>query len=507
MKERDLIRIRAVFRGVIVGSLVGLVVSAFRYTISELLVFWKFCYHLAGTSVYDACLVVFGLLCLTWIIGLFITHEKHIMGSGIPEVELQLVDRLQLNPVSVLISKFIAGSLALGTGGFLGREGPSVQLGAAVGQIYAEKIKVSKADWRLLVATGAAAGLSAAFGAPLAGTMFILEEVAHSFSVLLWIEALSGALAADLVTDHFFGLEPVLAIHYSASFPLRYYWILVLLGLLLGGLGIIYQQVTLNTGIFYRFLRWIPRKWQSIVMFVAILPLGIWAPTLLGGGENLIKGLPLSNSNLQIILLLFLVRFVLSTVSFGSGSPGGIFLPILTLGAIIGLAVGRSAVNLQLLPAVYLPNIIIFSLAGYFACISKAPFTAILLIAEMVGSLAHLLPLAFVSLIAYLFVDLLGGAPIYESLAARIGLNTVLKEREKPQLQRVELSVSPAGSFADREVKEIPWPTQVILTRVVRNGNELLGKGDLIIQPGDKLILLVPATTAAAVSTALARLN
>nr|WP_252894912.1 TrkA C-terminal domain-containing protein [Liquorilactobacillus satsumensis] len=111
-------------------------------------------------------------------------------------------------------------------------------------------------------------------------------------------------------------------------------------------------------------------------------------------------------------------------------------------------------------------------------------------------------------MIAYLFVDLLGGAPIYESLAARIGLNTVLKEREKPQLQRVELSVSPAGSFTDREVKEIPWPTQVILTRVVRNGNELLGKGgDLIIQPGDKLILLVPATTAAAVSTALARLN
>ncbi|KRL00932.1 ClC family H(+)/Cl(-) exchange transporter [Liquorilactobacillus capillatus] len=499
-------RLAAVKRGLLVGLIVGVVISSFRFTINNLLAIWKQLYHFAGSSVLGFALVILLFIILTLIIGRFIKHNSHIMGSGIPEVELQLIDKLKLNPISILVSKFIAGALSISTGGFLGREGPSVQLGAAVGQIYAEKFRLTNNDWRLLVATGAASGLSAAFGAPLAGTMFVLEEISHSFSSLLWIEALSGSLVADIVSDHFFGLKPVLYIHYENSFPLKYYWLLLILGLILGILGFFYQEVTLNVHFLYKFFKRIPRENQIIVMLVTILPIGIFYPQLLGGGENLIKILPTAKISLAVGITFFLIRFIFSAISFGSGAPGGIFMPILTLGALIGLIVGKLMIIVNLMPVLYLPNLIIFSLAGYFACISKAPFTAIILIAEMVGSLSHLLPLTFVSLVAYLLIDILGGAPIYESLSKRIALKHELSYKNS-KLVDFEFSVSSLGELSNKEIREITWPHNVILIKVLRDDAELLGKGDLILQPKDRLILLAHVEDIAKIKHELSVLN
>lgn len=499
-------RLIAVKRGLLVGLFVGIIISFFRFTINNLLVIWKQLYHFAGTSISGLILIIIFFIILTFIIGQFIKFNPHIMGSGIPEVELQLIDRLKLNPISILVSKFIAGSLSIGTGGFLGREGPSVQLGAAVGQIYAEKFRLTDNDWRLLVATGAASGLSAAFGAPLAGTMFVLEEISHSFSSILWIEALSGSLISDMVADQFFGLRPVLYIHYENSFPLRYYWLLLILGLILGILGYFYQKATLNVHFLYNFLGRISRENQIIVMLMSILPVGIFYPQLLGGGENLIKVLSTTKISLSVGIAFLLIRFIFSAISFGSGAPGGIFMPILTLGALIGLIAGKLMIMCNLISALYLPNIIIFSLAGYFACISKAPFTAVILITEMVGSLSHLLPLAFISLVAYLMVDILGGAPIYESLSKRIDLKHELKHIDS-RLVSFEFLVSPLGELNNKEVREIRWPQNVILIKVLRNNSELLAKGDLILKPKDRLILLAPVEDIAEIKHELSVLN
>ncbi|KRM90441.1 ClC family H(+)/Cl(-) exchange transporter [Liquorilactobacillus cacaonum] len=482
-----MIRLQAIIRGAIVGIIVGIVVSSFRFSIEKMLFFFKKIYNFAGEGFFNFLLITFLLVLLSVIIGFFIKKQPHIMGSGIPEVELQLTNQLSISPYSVLYGKFIAGILAIGTGGFLGREGPSVQLGAAVGQIFAEKLSLNKNDWRLLVASGAAAGLSSAFGAPLAGTLFILEEVSHSFSTLLWLQSLSAALMSDLITSYFFGLKPVLSIHYTATFPLRYYWILLLLGVILGLLGRFYQVATLKTYLLYRYLQKIPRKWQTIIMFVGILPIGIYLPNLLGGGSILIDSLAVHAPSLAIIFGIFVIRFGFSWLSFGSGAPGGIFLPILTLGAIIGVFIGKLGVDLHLLPPVYLPNIIIFSLAGYFACISKAPFTAIILVTEMVGSLSHLMPLALVALIAYIVVDFLGGEPIYESLSSRMITFKKLSQHPK-KLTRVDFKVPVLSSIVGQEIRAIPWPKNVILTRIQRNGDELLGRGDLIIESNDLLI-------------------
>ena len=331
------------------------------------------------------------------------------MGSGIPQVEGQLHGQLTINAWSVLWRKYITGILAIGTGAFLGREGPSIQLGASIAQLYAEKLKVAKPTWRIYLASGAAAGLAAAFNAPIAGTLFVLEEIYHSFSTLVWLSALTSALTADFIAHQIFGLTPVLQIVYVKSLPLNDYWLLIILGIALGGLGYIYQQMLLNVAKFYQYFNWIPRAYQGVLILALVVPIGFYFTNTLGGGNELIKQLGTHNFTVVVLFGLLILRFIFSIITYGSGLPGGIFLPILTLGAISGAIFGVLAMHLNLLADQYLPNIIIMAMAGYFAGISKVPFTAILLITEMVGSLQHLLPLAVVSLIAYLVVDLLGG--------------------------------------------------------------------------------------------------
>ncbi|QBO36350.1 ClC family H(+)/Cl(-) exchange transporter [Periweissella cryptocerci] len=418
----DRTRLNVVLRAIVVGLLVGIVVSAFRWAIGQLLEVWKVIYHTSAQNHWLMLVVILGMVGLAWIIGKITGPNPNVMGSGIPQVEGQLHGQIEMNAWSVLWRKFVAGILAIGTGTFLGREGPSIQLGAAVGQLYAEKRHFKQQNRSLMIATGAAAGLAAAFSAPIAGTMFVLEEIYRSFSVLVWLGALTGALTADLVAQEIFGLTPVLAIHYTHVLPLHYYWILVILGLVLGLAGYCYQRVILWMPRFYQLFSRIPREFQGVVPLLLVIPVGIYFSNTLGGGATLIQSVAKSVPGLGILVGLLLLRFVFSMISYGSGLPGGIFLPILTLGALIGAIVGMVFVKMGLLPNVYIPNLIIFAMAGYFAGISKAPFTAIILITEMVGSLMHLLPLALVALVAYLVVDLLGGTPIYESLLARLQL-------------------------------------------------------------------------------------
>ncbi|MCZ3393810.1 chloride channel protein, partial [Enterococcus faecium] len=155
-----------------------------------------------------------------------------------------------------------------------------------------------------------------------------------------------------------------------------------------------------------------------------------------------------------------------SMVSYGSGLPGGIFLPILTLGAIFGALYVSIMANLNLIDIHYLPNFVIYAMAGYFAAISKAPFTAILLITEMVGSLQHLMPLAVVALTAYIVLDLLGGEPIYESLLHQL-VPTITATPSGPQ-DRVEIPIVEGSKLDGLAVRNISWPKESLLISIRR---------------------------------------
>ncbi|GKQ43254.1 ATP synthase F0 subunit A [Companilactobacillus sp. RD055328] len=414
---------------------------------------------------------------------------------------------VEINWFSVLWKKFIAGVLSIGSGLFLGREGPSIQLGGVIGQGMAQGIKSGPSEKRILIASGAAAGLSAAFNAPLAGALFILEEVYHNFSPLVWISALASSLSANFISSNFFGLTPVLSIHHSQDFPLKYYWILLILGIVLGILGYIYQKLTIvMPDIYAKLFRRIPNYFYGFIPLILLIPIGYFMPQFLGGGNSLILNLPQQKVTVLLVFLIFIIRFFFSIISYGSGLPGGIFLPVLTLGALIGSGVGLSFYELGLLPKQYIVSILIFSMAGYFAGIGKAPFSAIILITEMVGNLSHLMPLAMVSLIAYITVDSLGGAPIYESLLQkRLTINKI--NALKGKIDQLEFPVYENSCFTQKRVREIKWPEGTLLSHIRHGSEDIIPNGDTIIRPGDTLIILTNSKKRAQVKKTLTAMS
>lgn len=189
-------------------------------------------------------------------------------------------------------------------------------------------------------------------------------------------------------------------------------------------------------------------------------------------------------------------------VSYGSGLPGGIFLPILTLGALSGTLIGNVFVTLNWMPTTYILNFVVIGMAGYFACIGKAPFTAIILVFEMVGSVTHILPLAFVSLVAYLVVDLLNGAPIYESLLARL-LQQNQQNNASSKMTTLEIPVLAGSIMEDQQIRDLNLMPNSLITLVKRSDNLLIPKGDLVLRAGDIIYLRANQDVAQAIKRQL----
>ncbi|MHC9537598.1 ClC family H(+)/Cl(-) exchange transporter [Dellaglioa sp. BT-FLS60] len=488
IKERlNLVNLIFILRGLLIGLVTGVVVSLFRLAIIYVFKLFNYIYQMINQNMWLLIPMILLSFAMALGIGTLMKQEPNIMGSGIPQVEGQLAGNLEMRWWSVLWRKFIGGVLGIGSGLFLGREGPSIQLGAAVGQGFAEMTKQTESERRILIAGGGAAGLSAAFNAPIASTLFILEEVYHNFSPLIWTTALASSISANYISLHFFGLKPALQMVNIQTLSLPQYWHLIVLGLILGLLGYLYQSVLLRASDLYNILHKIPIFYRSIVPFILVIPIGLYLPQTLGGGNDIILSLVKSNT-LTLLLGLFLLRFVFSMISYGSGLPGGIFLPILTLGAIIGAAYATAMIALGLLPAKYLTDFIIFGMAGYFSGIGKAPFTAILLITEMVGSLHHLMPLAIISLVSFLVIDVLGGAPIYDSLLKKlIGQNEIDLGGKK---DRLETPIFAGSELENKKVSEVDWPENSLLITVRRGEKQLIPHGETILKAGDTLVLL-----------------
>ena len=224
-----------VWRGIVVGCVSGIVVSLFRLLIGFISAKVVNYYELSHEQPSLLILILGMTLFIVVAIGFLIKSDSDIKGSGIPHVEGELKGLLHPDWWSVLWKKFVGGVLAISMGFMLGREGPSIQLGAMAGKGVAQSLKAERMEKRVLIASGAAAGLSAAFNAPIAGLLFVIEEIYHQFSRLVWITALVASLVANFISLNIFGLTPVLDMPGDlAVLPLKHYWILLLLGAFLG---------------------------------------------------------------------------------------------------------------------------------------------------------------------------------------------------------------------------------------------------------------------------------
>ena len=475
--------------GAIIGILVGTTVSLFRLFLGKTLEGVVTVYsYLQESPQWIPVWFLFSMV-MAVILGQIVKSDPDIKGSGIPQVELQLQGKMDMNWWSVCWKKFVAGSISIGSGLLLGREGPSIQLGASVAQGVAEGLNSNRVQKNIFISSGAGAGLAAAFNAPIAGLMFVLEEVHHTFSPLVALTTLTAAIVSNFVSLNIFGARPSLNLGNDQLFPMTHYGYVTVLGIVLGLFGWIYHHYTLQLPAIYgKLFPFIPNYYYCIVAFIAIIPLGLWNPHVLGGGGEMILELLQENHTVQFLAFLFILRLFYSMLSYGTGLPGGIFLPILSLGALLGLVYAEVLIQFFGVDPSLRVSFVFFAMAGYFAAIGKAPLTALLLVTEMVGGLNQLMPLGICTLTAYIVADFLKMGPIYEILAER--LDSEHPHETKGKRTTFEVPIMVESPLVGKMIRDIPWPKDIVIATVRRGAKEEITRGDTILRPGDILIVV-----------------
>ncbi|SQD80308.1 H(+)/Cl(-) exchange transporter ClcA [Moritella yayanosii] len=342
-------------------------------------------------------------------------------GSGIPHIEGALDGIYDIRWRRVLPVKFIAGTLAIGSGMVLGREGPSIQIGGAIGRMLSDTAKRYAHATHILTAAGAAAGLAAAFNAPLAGILFVIEEMRPQFRYnITSIKCVTLAAAiGTIVMRSFHGQQAVMHIPHFTVPPLTSLWLFLLLGTLFGFIGVGFNHWILSATKHLKHHQ--DNKLSRIVMtgvlFGSIFTLlQILLPDAAGSGIELITSIIQDPLTWLLLVGLFMVRLLGTVACFASGAPGGVFTPMLTLGTLFGLAYGVIAADLfpgfVAEPAVYA----VAGMGALFAATVRAPVTGIILVVEMTDNYALILPLLMTCLGATFIAQALGGKPLYSEL-------------------------------------------------------------------------------------------
>ncbi|QFT11326.1 H(+)/Cl(-) exchange transporter ClcA [Vibrio sp. THAF190c] len=378
-------------------------------------------------------------------IGYFLVHRfaPEAAGSGIPEIEGAMDGMRPVRWWRVLPVKFFGGMGALGSGMVLGREGPTVQMGGSIGRMVTDIFRVKDDDSRhSLLASGAAGGLAAAFNAPLAGIMFVVEEMRPQFRYsLISIKAvIISAVSANIVFRSINGQSAVITMPQYQPPELNALWLFLLLGVLFGIFGVIFNKlITLSQDMFVAIHKNDRRRYlmTGTLLGGCFGLLLLYIPELTGGGIGIIPNVTHGDYSTNVLLLIFLGRVLTTLLCFGSGAPGGIFAPMLALGTLFGYAFG-------LIASALFPELNIdpgmFAIAGMgalFAATVRAPITGILLVIEMTNNYYLILPLIITCLGAVIIAQVLGGQPIYSQLLNRTLKNEKLRQQDLPQQEEV----------------------------------------------------------------------
>ena len=476
-------------QGVMVGIFAGLMVCLYRFLLAgseNILRDYLGIIHgnLIYTILFFIALAVLGIL-----IDLIIKWEKDSAGSGIPQVYAEVKGHMEANWAKVLVSKIVAGVITALGGLSLGPEGPSVQIGGMAGKGIAKLFKGSKTEELRLILVGSAVGITAAFNAPLAGVLFVFEEINHGFDKTLVFIALVAAIVSDFVSKVIFGQQTILNFPLH-NIPLESYWILIVLGLFIGILGYIYNVGMVKSSDFVSNLK-IPSWLKFVVVFLVSGVVALTIPEISDGGHFMMDMLNVAVPSLSVLGLLLVMKYLFSMFSFSSGAPGGIFLPILVLGAYIGAVFGSVAIPICGLNQILIYKFIVISMAGFFAATVRSPITGVVLLAEMCGSTESLVAMVIVSLIAYVVPTLLGNEPIYESLYDRLLLRKKQEYVKKPSEHVLSEYLVPLGcNYINFKIKDIPFPKNAIVVSVIRNGKYIIPTEDFNIAYGDQIHIL-----------------
>jgi CIC family chloride channel protein len=401
----------------LIGALTGLVVVAFILLTEHE---GMRLYPVGGAPWRRLLFPVAGSLGIGYLLYRFFPNAR---GSGVPQTKAALFASEGRITLRTVLGKFLCTSATLASGIPLGREGPSVQVGAGIGSVLGRSLGLSNEQVKKLIPVGAAAAIAAAFNTPLAAVVFALEEIMGDLNAPMMGGVVLASATSWVVLRLLLGDHPLFSVPEYHLVSAAEFAVYAVLGVAGGVVSAIFAKLVL--GIRARFLRF-PRKtvwFQPVAGGLLVGAIGWFVPQVLGVGYGFVGDALNAHMALRLMVLLLVLKLITVTASYGSGNAGGIFGPALFLGAMLGGIVGTAAHTLfpawTAAPGAYA----LVGMGAVFAGVVRAPMTSVLMIFEMTQDYAVIVPLMIANLVSLFVASLLQHEPIYEALAVQDGIH------------------------------------------------------------------------------------
>ncbi len=436
---------------VFIGLFSGLAVVCFRIAIE-----WSRIAFLGPVPQAHQLRLILAPVLASLVVAVLVLHVfPTVRGSGVNQTKAALYIYNGYIPFRTGVGKFITAAIAIGAGHSLGPEDPSLQIGASLASALGRYLRLSRERLRLLAPVGAAAGLAAAFNAPISAVLFVIEEVIGRWSAGILGSVVLSAISSVVVVRFFLGSEPLFRIPAVGLIRPQELLAYAALGVIGGFAAIIFAKAI---GFLRPRLKALPRWTQYFQPAIAGLLVGLigylGAPQVMGAGYGFMDQAMHNQFTWQMLAMLAALKIIATTTSFVSGTPGGMFAPTLFVGAMLGGAVG--GVEHLFFPTLT-GSIATYALVGMgvlFAAFLRVPMTSVFMVLEVSGNYSIIIPVIVANTIAYVISRSLQPTPIFDLLTRQDGLDLPsLEEQREERMLRVEdaMQVAPAPVLEDNE--------------------------------------------------------
>lgn len=418
-------------------------------------------------------------------------------GGGIPTAIALMRGLIDFRWLRSIFAIFSSALITFFAGIPLGNEGPCVQMGTSIGRGTVRLLAPKKTAWdRYIMTGGAAAGFATATAAPLTGLFFTLEEAHRRFSPMIFMSAasavISSAITLEVLNSKFHTTHTFLPFEITVQLEIKYLYMVCIIGLLCGVLAIIFTKAHEYIGkILNNKLKKLSLFVKIPAIFVLTAFIGFFTTEILGTGRSLISEMIYGNGAWYMLLIYFSVRAILLMVANNLGVTGGLFVPTLTFGAIIGSLTSRVFIALGILPEEYAPILIIIGITAFLSAVSRIPITAVVFSIEALNGLVNILPIALGAALSYAVIEIAGISSFNDLV-----IETKVKEENKgksPYLVDTIFIIKSNAFAIGKEIRDILWPPTCVITSVRKKPNSNIHSP--FLEEGDVLHLHYRTTT------------